>query len=434
MKSFHRFFLVLALSSLSSVSLIAQTSPDSLAEIHRQIDILTKEIEGLKLGAVDAPVYESKTGLGIAASKVYSLKKSGVSLAGYGEIVYENYGTTRDNGSATTTLDKIDALRNIIYVGYRFNDWVLFNSEVEFEHANTAKGGEASVEFAYIDLLLSRSLNIRAGMVLVPVGIINEKHEPPTFYGTLRPNVERLIIPSTWRTNGAGVHGEVVPGLNYRAYVIEGLRMASYTAGDGIRGGRQSGASAVAEDLAVTGRVDYAGVNGATFGASFYAGNSGQGAKDSIGKGINAMTAVAAVHGEYAWRGLEVRGLFAQTTVDEADRVGGYIQWTTKSASAPVIGSTMNGWYLSAGYDVMPYLMPGSSHVVAPYVLYEKYNTQADVITGRNASPANDRSTFVVGLTWKPHANVAFKADYRDNKNGAGTGTDQWNVAVTYLY
>jgi len=214
-KSFHRFFLVLALSSLSSVSLIAQTSPDSLAEIHRQIDILTKEIEGLKLGAVDAPVYESKTGLGIAASKVYSLKKSGVSLAGYGEIVYENYGTTRDNGSATTTLDKIDALRNIIYVGYRFNDWVLFNSEVEFEHANTAKGGEASVEFAYIDLLLSRSLNIRAGMVLVrEARAADVLRNPPPQCRTLDHSQH---MANEWRRRAwRGCAGSELPCLRHR--------------------------------------------------------------------------------------------------------------------------------------------------------------------------------------------------------------------------
>lgn len=422
------------LSVISFEEARAVAPPDSLAEIRRQIEALTEEIERLKLGEVDEPSYRSFPGLGPAASKVYSLKKSGVSIAGYGEVVYENYAKERDNGSAATSKDKVDYLRNIIYVGYRFSDLVVFNSEVEFEHGSTGKGGEVSVEFGYIDLLLSPRVNVRAGMVLAPVGIVNEKHEPPTFFGTLRPSVERLVIPSTWRMNGAGVYGEAMSRLHYRAYVVEGLKMASFSSGDGIRGGRQSGANAVAEDLAITGRLEYLGIEGASFGASFYTGNSGQGEKDSLGAAINARTNVFSVHGEAAWRGLELRALFAQTTVDEAERVAGYQRWKSGAASAPVIGSTMSGWYVSAGYDVMPLLVPGSIHYLAPFVLYEAYNTHAAVPSGLTKSAANDRTTLVAGLTWKPHPNVAFKVDYRDNTNGADTGTDQWNLAVTYLY
>ncbi len=414
--------------------LFASTPPDSLAEIRRQIEALTEEIERLKLGEVDETSYRPVPGLGPAASKVYSLKKSGVSIAGYGEVVYENYTKERDNGSVATTKDKVDYLRNIIYIGYKFSDLVVFNSEVEFEHGSTGKSGEVSVEFGYIDLLLSPSINVRTGVVLAPVGIVNEKHEPPTFFGTLRPNVERLIIPSTWRMNGAGVYGEAVRDLHYRAYVVEGLKMESFSSGDGIRGGRQSGANAVAEDLAITGRVEYLGLEGASFGASFYTGNSGQREKDSLGSTINARTNVISVHGEAAWRGFELRALVAQTTVDEAERVAGYQRWKSGTAIAPVIGSTMSGWYVSAGYDVMPLLIPGSAHYLAPFVLYEAYDTHADVPSGLTKSAANDRTSLVAGLTWKPHPNVAFKVDYRDNKNGAGTGTDQWNLAVTYLY
>ncbi|MEK6651041.1 MAG: hypothetical protein AABY75_08690, partial [Bacteroidota bacterium] len=353
-------FLVLLLSSVVPIPTLAATPPDSLAEIRRQIEILSEEIERLKLGEVAETAYRSMTGLGPAASKVYSLKKAGVSLAGYGEVVYENYNRDRDDRAAATSKDKVDYLRNILYVGYRFNDLVVFNSELEIEHGSTGKGGEVSVEFGYVDLLFSPACNVRVGMVLAPVGIVNEKHEPPTFFGTLRPNVERLIIPSTWRMNGAGIYGEAVSGLHYRAYVVEGLVMAKFAATDGVRGGRQSGSSAVAEDLAVTGRLEYAAIPGATIGASFFTGNSGQGAKDSLGSTINARTTVLSLHGEAVWRGLELRGLFARTTVDEVDRVAGYIRWTSGQATAPVIGSMMSGWYVSAGYDVMPLLAAGS--------------------------------------------------------------------------
>ena len=422
-------FAIVLLPSFSA----AQTA-DSLAELSRRVEILTEEIERLRLGSVDEQSMEAVGGLGPAASKVYSLKKTGVSLAGYGEMVYENYGQKRDDGALSSSKDRIDFYRNILYVGFRFNDWVLFNSEIEVEHASTGSGGEVSVEFGYIDLLFSTAVNVRAGMMLAPVGLINEKHEPPTFFGTVRPNVERYIIPSTWRVNGAGVFGELADGLGYRAYVVESLTMTAYSAGNGIRNGRQHGAKALAEDLAVTGRLEYNGMPGMSVGGSFFAGNTGQGEKDSVGAAISAMTSVFALHGEYAWKGIEVRGVFARSAVSEAERVGGYLRWKSKAAQAPVIGTAMQGWYVQAGYDIMPVIATASTQYLAPFIMYETYDTQAAVPSGMTADPANDRSSLILGLTWKPHPNVALKGEYRDNKNGAGSATDQFNVAVTYMY
>jgi hypothetical protein len=402
---------------------------DTLKEIRRQIDILTQEIERMKLGEVAEPRYAPERGLGPAAAKVYQLKKTGVSLAGYGEVVYENYAKQRDDGVHSTTRDKIDFLRNVLYVGFRFNDWIVFNSEIEVEHGSTGEGGEelgeVSMEFGYIELMLSKYFNLRAGMVLPPVGIINEKHEPSTFFGTLRPQVEQRIIPSTWRANGIGAYGEIAPSLNYRAYLVEGLNAAEFTATDGIRGGRQSGAKALAENFGITGRLEYSGLPGAVLGASFYTGNSGQGATDAFGD-ISASTTLFALHGEYAWKGFEARAVYASTSLEQAGRVS--------ALAGSTVGSKMEGWYIVGGYDVIPLLLPGSEHSLAPFIQYEKINTQKEVASGFTANPANDRSILTVGLNYKPHPNVAFKFDYRDNKNAAGTGLNQWNLALAYLY
>lgn len=402
---------------------------DSLKEIQRQIDILTQEIEKMKLGEVSETTYQPLQGLGPAAGRVYSLKKSGASLAGYGEIVYQNYSKKRDNGADANTLNRIDYLRNVLYVGFRFNDWIVFNSELEFEHASTGEGaeerGEVSVEFGYVDLMFSKQFNIRTGMVLVPVGITNEKHEPSTFFGTLRPQVERSIIPSTWRGIGVGAYGELIPSFHYRGYVLEGLNAAGFSANDGIRGGRQDGSNAIAQNLAVTGKLEYTGIAGGTLGASFYLGNSGQGATDTRGD-VNVFTSVWSLHGEYVWQGLELRTLYAQTSIDQADRVS--------ALTGETIGSSLNGFYAVAGYDVLPMILPGTTHYLAPFIQYEQLNTQASVASGYSANKATDRSTLTFGLSYKPHPNVAFKFDYRDNKNEAGTGLNQWNVAVNYLF
>jgi len=430
---FRSILVLIGIIVLVPAALVAQRA-DSLAELSRRIDILTEEIEHLKLGTSDEVSYEATNGYGPSASKVYSRKRSGVSLAGYGEIIYQNYAAMKDDNTKATVRDNTDFYRSILYVGFRFNDWVLFNSEIEVEHASTGKGGEVSVEFGYIDLLLSKAVNVRAGMMLAPVGLVNEKHEPPTFFGTVRPNVERYIVPSTWRVNGAGLFGELADGLDYRAYIVESLTMTGFSAGNGIRSGRQNGANAVAEDLAVTGKLEYKGFTGLSVGSSIFSGNTGQGAVDSVGASISALTTVVAWHGEYTYRGVELRGVYARSSVSEADRVSGYLRWKSGTSTGPVIGSAMSGWYLQAGYDVMPHLSNVSDHYLAPFVMYETYNTQTRVPAGMIADPSNKRSAMIAGLTWKPHPNVAFKADYRNNANGSGTATDQVNVAVTYMY
>jgi len=406
---------------------------DSLKELSRRIDILTQEIERLTLGSVDETVGPTRTGLGPAASKVYSTKRSGVSFAGYGELVYRNFAAKRDDGAASTSTDRIDYYRNILYVGYRFNDWILFNSEIEVEHGSTEEGGAVSMELGYIDLMLSPALNIRAGMLLVPVGIVNEMHEPPTFFATDRPSVERTIIPSTWRATGAGVYGQIVHGVEYRAYLVESLRMENFSSA-GIRGGRQAGSEALAEDFALTGRVEYTAIPGVTLGLSAFAGKTGQGAADSTGSAIDARTIVLSGHGLFAWKGLELRGLFARTSVDEADRVAGYMRWKSGSPTTPSFGSVGTGWYVSAGYDVLQHLVPGAEQTLSPFVQYEALNSQSQVPAGLTANPVYDQSALVLGLSWKPYPGVAFKIDYRDNSNGAGTATDQINAAVTYMY
>src|SRR5690606_27328300 len=123
--------------------------PDSteLAEIRRQLDILTRELETLRLGRevveADSPV----AGFGPAASKVYHVGQ-GWSVGGYGEVLYENYADEREDDQPSGRTDRLDALRGIIYVGYKFDERFLFNSEIEVEHAATDRGGSVSLEFA----------------------------------------------------------------------------------------------------------------------------------------------------------------------------------------------------------------------------------------------------------------------------------------------
>src|SRR5438093_13154242 len=137
---------------------------------------------------------------------------------------------------------QLDFHRFVLIFSHAFTPRIRFVAELELEHAvveGLEEKGELELEQAYVDFLLTRSFNVRAGMLLVPIGIINERHEPPVFNGVERPFVDTVIIPSTWFENGAGVHGEIGRGFRYRAYVMAPLNALELSADEGIRNGRQ---------------------------------------------------------------------------------------------------------------------------------------------------------------------------------------------------
>ena len=151
----------------------------------------------------------------------------------------------------------LDFHRFVLIFSHSFTPRIRFVAELEIEHAiveGLEEKGAVELEQAYVDFLLARRVNLRAGMLLVPIGIINERHEPPVFNGVERPFVDTLIIPSTWFEAGAGVHGELGTGLRYRAYVMAPLDATKFSADQGIREGRQEGAESNVRHAAFTGR------------------------------------------------------------------------------------------------------------------------------------------------------------------------------------
>ena len=442
---FHRVLIppVLALAAATLPQFAQQTpapSPEELAnrqrieELERKLAVLAEELQALRAGeqaeptptpAPDQPAPEGATGLAPAAAKVYA-KQRGVSIGGYGEMMYENYDGTRDDGAPSGTRDQIDLLRAVLYFGYKFNDHIVFNSEIEYEHATTKDGkGEVSAEFAYLDFLFKDYFNVRAGLVLVPVGIVNEIHEPPTYLGVKRPGADSVIMPTTWREPGVGVHGEF--GLfSYQAYLLDGLDSKGFSASSGLRNGRQSGAKASAEDLAVALRLDLTGIPGLLAGVSFYQGDSGQD-RTVDGAPFDGTVTLYDLHADWKWRGLWMRGVWSSVEIDDAEEIS--------ILNNQAIGSKLQGWYAEAGYDVLSLLDAGKQSLY-PYARYERYDTQKEVAPGfqSQVTGANDRTATSYGLMYLPIPQVAIKAEYQDLKNQAGTGVDQFNAAISYLF
>ncbi len=404
----------------------AQPSFDP-AELRRQIEALAQEVEALKTRQTAKPVAADteQFGLGAAASKIYRVDQ-GISFGGYGEMLYENYAGTSDAGARVTTKDKVDMLRGVLYTGYKYNDRVLLNTEIEFEHGSTGSGGEASVEFAYLDFLVRPNVGVRAGLVLIPMGLVNEKHEPTTYLTARRSVVENAIIPTTWREMGAGVFGEQGP-LSWRVYAVNSIRGDKFTAG-GIRGGRQKGANAQVEDIALTGRLDWEPLVGTTVGASFFNGNTGQNSTAG-GQRVEGKLSMFDLHGETAFRGVTLRGLFARATIDDVARLN-QLNGLTGSSS---IGESLGGWYVEGGYDLATLRSFGEASIT-PYFRYETLDTQRRVPAGFSRKPASDQKILTYGIQFKPIPQAVIKADYQNFDNEAGTGTDQWNLGIGYIF
>jgi uncharacterized small protein (DUF1192 family) len=413
-----------SMQSASGVEAGRSAGTATLDELQKRIDALTQEIERLRIGeaaATGQPAPQPVAGFGPAASKVYALKR-GVSIGGYGDMLYQGFASRRDDGTPSDATDTLDLERAVLYFGYKWTDHLLFNSEVEYEHAVAGEGepGETAVEFAYIDYHPLPHFGMRGGLLLVPVGFLTELHEPPIFHGARRPEVETEIIPSTWRENGVGVYGEF-GRVTYRAYVVASLDASGFTSDEWIREGRQEGANSRAEDLALTARVDWNPSPGILLGASDFTGGCGQG-DPALG---NPRVTLWDGHAEWNARGVHLRGLYARGTLSDADAVS--------LARGMVIGSRAKGWYVEAAYNL---LAPSrrSDMELSPFVRYEALDTQEEVAPGFARDPANDRTVKTFGVTFRPLPNVAIKTDVQDFGNRAGTAIDQFNFALGYLF
>ena len=430
-------FLLRSLLSSPALADEPPAKPDEekeqrLKELEQKVDVLTKEIEDLRLGearqgeeAVAAP---PTLGLGPAASKVYA--KKGVSIGGYGEILYQNFSGSREDGSPSGLTPTIDLARAVLYFGYKFDEHFIFNSEIEYEHAVTAsdKRGETEVEFATLDWLSgSRAFNARAGLVLIPVGLINQLHEPPVFLGARRPDVETVILPSTWREIGFGAWGDAGP-FSYRLYLVNGLNAAGFAA-DGLREGSQEGSLALARSFALTGRLDYTGLPGALVGASFFTGNSAQGQVTPAGESFGARTTFVDFHVDARWRGASFRALWARSTVGDAARVNERNSFEGDES----VGSRQEGWYVEAGFDVLS-RTTRTRMSLTPFVRYEAWDTQAEVPEGFVRNPENDVTQWTAGFVFKPIPQVVVKLDGQWRRNAARTGVNQLNVALGYEF
>ncbi len=299
----------------------------------------------------------------------------------------------------------LDFHRFVLLFNHSFSQRIRFVGELELEHAvveGLEEKGELELEQAYVDFLLGRSFNVRAGMLLMPLGIINERHEPPVFNGVERPFVDTVIIPTTWFDVGAGVHGEIGRGIRYRAFVTAPLDALEFSADEGIRGGRQKGSEANVRNFAFTGRAEYVAIPDLTLGAGFWTGDSSFSAPR-----LDTSVWVAEADARYQRGRLELRGQFADVGISDAGPLNDAIERLT--GVSPNIARRLRGFYGEAGYRVWD---AGSPRDLVAFLRYENFDTQYRMPDGFLPLKEFDRDAWVLGATYYPDPDVAVKIDY----------------------
>lgn len=363
-----------------------------------------------------------------ALAQQHSNTQQGAVLGGYGEL---HYNDVTSGKPASQSAGKLDFHRFVLFAGYNFNDWISFHSELELEHTlleaedGEAVGGEVALEQAYVNLRYRPEFGVRAGVMLVPVGIVNPVHEPPSFNGVERPNVEKYIIPSTWRESGVGVFGKFRNGLSYQAYVMAGLKAGSIEGEEGIRESRQSALESSMDNIALTGRLDYMLNLNLKLGASYYYSNL---ATDAVyGDALSgAHFQMVEGHVIYTHKAFEARGLFALSSVSEADKLNA--QFGNDAAKGQY------GGYVELAYDLLSFSAEPTEQRLFAFGRYESYDTNYRTTS---ALPHNDefqREDYTFGLTYKPAPRVAFKADYQFLNNAADKRVQQFNLGVGYNF
>ena len=312
-----------------------------------------------------------------------------LSIGGYGEVHYNNLNAE----DSANDLDEFDIHRFVLFFGYQFTDKLRFFSEFEIEHGGVESdgdplGGEVEIEQAYIEYDLNNNTSLLGGVFLLPIGILNETHEPDTFYGVERNNVESIITPATWWEVGTKLTHIFDAGFKLEAAVHSGLEIP--TAGSSefrVRSGRQKASNADGSHIAYTGAVTYTGVQGLEVGLALqHQDDASQTGGDGLDDGFLYATHLA-YDGNIVGLGVGLRAYYAEWNFDG-------------DAIEAADDDEQKGWYIE------PSIKPIES--VGFFFRYE------DIEGAREQDKFNQ---WTLGANYWLHENVVLKVDYQDREH-----------------
>jgi hypothetical protein len=336
----------------------------------------------------------------------------GITLGGYGEILYNNPENLNS---------ELDVQRLVLLFGYKFDERVQFVTEIEFEHVK-----EVYVEQAFVNYNLTQGLNLRAGLMLVPMGIINEFHEPTIFNGVERPSLDKYIIPTTWREIGMGLSGRL-NGISarYQAYLFNGFLSHNGENGllkgsNGLRSGRQKGAESTMNHVNFAGKFDFYGIRGLRLGLSGYQGKTQAVDGQNEIPGSEIGISMLGLDARYAYRKFSARGQYLRASLHDTDL---YNELTGRD-----LGSKLMGYYLEAAYNVLPF---NKKQRLVGFVRYENFNTHHEVGSLISKNEAFHRKEWTLGFSYHIAPGAVYKIDYQTKSTAiSNSKKGQFNMGV----
>jgi hypothetical protein len=367
---------------------------------------------------------------------------TGLRLWGYGEVYYTDPTSDRRES-------QFDLARAVFGIGYQFDPRTEFNSEYEVEHAvaSASDVGEFEVEQFYVDRSLNDYVNARAGLFLMPFGLLNEHHEPTNFYGVQRNFVETLIIPSTWREGGLSLHGDTPVGFTWDAGLTTGFDLSKWNYAPEfppytnallledndvapLQATHQELALANARHLSQYLALGYYGVPGLTLGAAISTGDAVPvPAPPNAPIAGNQRVTLWEAHARWAPERWDLTALYARGTISNTAPAN-----AENPGSPNPIPAAFYGYYLQGAYQLWSH----NEYKLNPFVRFERYNmgsgyegTPGPVIpSGQvplSATPGDyglwplwyDR-VWTVGANFYIGPHLVLKADYQwfqDNEN-----------------
>lgn len=367
---------------------------------------------------MDSITFDPQKQLNAAQRLLSGNYASTVTVGAYGEILYNQ--PEDSNG-------ELDVQRLVLLFGYRFNDKTQFITEIEVEHVE-----EVFVEQAFVNYNVAPNVNLRGGLMLVPMGIINEFHEPTTFNGSERPEVDNVIVPTTWREIGLGVFGRFNSiSLGYQAYVFNGFKSTELdeegevqgllNGSNGLRGGRQKGIKSTINTPTFSTKFDYYGIPGLRLGLAGYFGRT-QPDDDTDGlDGADIGIAMVGLDARYAYKRFTARGQFINASLSDTEAYN--------NLTGQDLGSRLQGWYIEGAFNLLPL---GKQQRLFVFARYEKYDTHADTAGSLPQNSAYDRTDVTTGLSYHIAPGVVVKGDYqfRSNEQDGSDAPDRLNFGI----
>lgn len=405
---------------------------DTTAELEARVTRLESELGQLKAqlaelhAAAPAPRAAEVPAPGPvdgAIGAAASTDRPSLTWFGYGELNYTR--PTDDPGQA-----RADLGRFVIGAGYRFDERTRLLSEIEIEHAvsSASDPGEVEIEQAYIEHELGSDVRARAGLLLIPSGLLNENHEPTRYYGVFRNSIETAIIPTTWREGGVGLQGLMRSGLRWDVGVTTGFDLSRWDAAssDGtdspLRSIHQELALARAAQLSVYLAANYTGVSGLRIGASLFTGGASQRQPGLPDSRVTLWEGHARWQpGAWDFSALYARGHISNTAAFNL----------TLSGNPTLVPETFFGGYLEAAWRARV----GRDWPLIPFLRVERFNTgSAYAYLGPGLTPAarRDQTAYTGGVQIEFAPGVILKTNYVDFTDGRSL--DRFDLGLGYEF